>query len=379
MLFFIFFVNCVEILDLRNLFGKVDTVDHLKFAAVIDAGSTGTRLNIFGFNSDMMLEFYYLDMVEPGLSALILKDVARYINKLLDNAQTRLDEYKINIHEIPLSFQATAGLRMLPTEESRPIVKTVDKVLQKYNIHDIEIISGTKEGLLALKSLLIQKMVEHWAIEKYGCKLFQHFHEFEMNMKYCDVIEKHIKEDHTYGIVDMGGGSVQVAYVDDKTLISQSFNGFGLKESMRKIKKHPLYYKCKLSNPNESDHCDTVFKDFFKLGPKIKKTANINQVDEIFLVSFFYDKFFTEESSYKKTIRSVKKEFNKKCTDLREENCLEVQFLISLLKYFDFDDDKEFFLVKKIMGINLNWSIAKAYELLQEEKASGQSLTENSD
>lgn len=356
-----------EILDLRKLY---DQNMKMSFAAVIDSGSTGTRLNIYGFDSNKMLRLYYIDILEPGLSATPISDIRYSLKYLFDESNKNLKDFNFDIKNARMAFNATAGLRLLPEYLSNAIMAEVKNVLSEYkaSADNIKIISGSEEGILAIKSLLLQKGFEKDAIRIHGCQFLEQIKELDINHGYCNEIEQNLDVDHTLGVIDMGGGSVQVAYLDDANhrLVSQSFLGYGLNESMKEIKSHPNYLECKKSNTKELSVCRSIFRDLFLNGPSSERSDGISQVDEIFLISYFYDKFFTAGEHYKKSLKDVKEDFEKKCTTLEDESCLEVHFLVMLLKHFKFKDETSFFLVNKILGINLNWSIAKAFSLIEE-------------
>lgn len=363
-------LKAFEMFDLRNLYRSDGDHEQLIFSGVIDAGSTGTRLNIYGFDREKTLMFYYVELIEPGVSALLNYQISQHLNFLLFNAQRRLQHLGMEMKKVPMVFLATAGLRMVSEKVSKKILKEVRSVLREYNVKkkDVRIISGAEEGMLALRSLVILKKLEHRAVERFGCSTLTKYPRLGMDPDYCKEIEAHVAHEHTYGIIDMGGGSVQVAYVDvvEEKLVSQSFLGFGLRESLRQIKSHPSYSKCRKARSEDAPPCEPVFKDLFGKAPRTKKTQGITSVNELFLASFFYEKFFTPGGSYKKTLRDIQGEFRKKCVSLENERCLEVGFLMVLLRYFDFKDDTAFFLIQKILGIHLNWSIARARDLLEE-------------
>lgn len=363
-------LNAFEIFDLRELYGTEKRHDHLRFSGVIDVGSTGTRLNIYGFNKELMPEFYYLEMIEPGISTLLNHQIPQYLHFLLYSAQKRLEHLSFEIKSVPMAFMATAGLRLVSKKKSSNIMNIVRKVLKTYNIDEknIRIITGAEEGMLALKTLMLLKKAERRVVSRLGCEFLSKYAKLDINLDYCREVKDHIKHNHTYGIIDMGGGSVQIAYANpqEDKLISQSFLGFGLQESLRQIRKHPSYSKCRTERSEESPLCMPIFRDIFGKGSKTWRTGGIANVNELFLISFFYDNFFTHVGSYRRNLGDVRKEFRERCATLEDKNCLEVGFLILLLKYFNFNDKTSFFLVKKVLGVNLNWSMAKAYDLARE-------------
>eukprot|EP00866_Antonospora_locustae_P000482 jgi/Antlo1/482/1468 len=368
-------LSAFEIFDLRELYGTENGYSHLRFSGVIDAGSTGTRINIYGFNKEMMPEFYYLERIEPGISTLLDKQIPPYLHVLLGSAEKRLKHLGFDMRTVPIAFMATAGLRLVSKKRSASIMSIVRAMLKKHNIdtRNVSVITGAEEGMLALRSLMLLKKAERWAVSRLGCEFLSKHTNLDIDLDYCKEMAAHMKHSHTYGIIDMGGGSVQIAYVNkqENSLVSQSFLGFGLRESIRQIKSHPSYRKCRSEKSEESPLCIPIFRDIFDKVSKTRRTNGISNVNELFLISFFYDNFFTNKKTYRKKLDDVRKEFREKCATLEGKNCLEAGFLMLLLKYFNFNENTSFFLVNKVLGVNLNWSMAKAYDLCQEAYGAG--------
>ena len=107
-----------------------------KWAVVIDAGSTGSRVHIFKFligsGGNLELQFDKFDQLKPGLSSYADKpqDAAKSLKQLVDLA----------IATVPVSLQAstpimvgaTAGLRLLPDGKADIILDEVRHWLRKY-------------------------------------------------------------------------------------------------------------------------------------------------------------------------------------------------------------------------------------------------------
>lgn len=368
--------SAFEVFDLRELYGTENGYSHLRFSGVIDAGSTGTRINIYGFNRDMMPEFYYLERIEPGISTLLDQQIPPYLHTLLGSAEKRLKHLGFDMRTIPMSFMATAGLRLVSKKRSASIMGIVREVLKRHNIdaRNVRVITGAEEGMLALRSLMLLKKAERWAVSRLGCAFLSKHTKLDIDPDYCKEVAGHMHHSHTYGIIDMGGGSVQIAYVDrqENSLVSQSFLGFGLRESIRQIKRHPSYRRCRSEKSEESPQCIPIFRDILSKVPKTWRTDGIANVNELFLISFFYDNFFTNRKTYRKKLDDVRKEFREKCATLEGKNCMEAGFLILLLKYFNFNENTSFFLVNKVLGVNLNWSMAQAYDLCQKAHEDGE-------
>ncbi|XP_065882910.1 ectonucleoside triphosphate diphosphohydrolase 7-like isoform X2 [Dysidea avara] len=185
-------------------------IEH-NFAVVIDAGSSGSRVFIYhwpkhdGDPSHLLKIDQLFDVngvpvvkkVEPGLSAFAdhPQDAYAYMKPLLDFA----------VSHIPLSKQedtllyvlATAGMRLLPTDTQYNIMEHLQLMIKsEYNFYlpesSVEVISGKLEGVyswIAINYLLGKFDVSHHSSSEDGSPVI-----------------------NTVGSVDMGGGSIQVAF-----------------------------------------------------------------------------------------------------------------------------------------------------------------------
>jgi len=167
-----------------------------KFAIVIDAGSTGSRVHIFRFNTAggaLDLESDTFEQLKPGLSAYAAnpEESAASLKPLLDKALATVpaDHHKSTTVEV----RATAGLRLLPDGQADGILKAVRAFLKnsypfKCDSKSVSILDGADEGAFAW--LTLNYLLGHLG----------------------GGIEK------TVAAIDMGGGSIQMAYaVDDAT------------------------------------------------------------------------------------------------------------------------------------------------------------------
>mmetsp|Transcript_3004 Transcript_3004/g.5427 ORF Transcript_3004/g.5427 Transcript_3004/m.5427 type:complete len:441 (-) Transcript_3004:141-1463(-) len=167
-----------------------------KFAVVIDAGSTGSRVHIFRFSTSggrLELETDTFEQLKPGLSAYAENpsQSARSLKPLLDKAVATVPS---NLQSsTSVEVRATAGLRLLPDGQADGILQAVRTYLKKeypFKCSDesVSILDGADEGAFA------------WLTLNY---LLGHLGGDESN---------------TVAAIDMGGGSVQMAYaVDDAT------------------------------------------------------------------------------------------------------------------------------------------------------------------
>ncbi|XP_054795183.1 nucleoside-triphosphatase-like [Prosopis cineraria] len=160
------------------------------YAVIFDAGSTGSRLHVFHFNRTLDLipigqDLEFLDKVKPGLSAYAKnpEKAAESLIPLLGEAEGVVP--KRVRHKTPLRLGATAGLRLLEGNASELILQAVRDMFKERSTLKLEavaVIDGTQEGSylwVAINYLLSNLAKEYW---------------------------------ETVGVVDLGGGSVQMAY-----------------------------------------------------------------------------------------------------------------------------------------------------------------------
>jgi ectonucleoside triphosphate diphosphohydrolase 5/6 len=128
------------------------------FAAVIDAGSTGTRLHLFEFRHSLSTDSAPFELVQevfkevkPGLSSLKPKEAAASVKELLLHAKTVIPTRLLS--HTPIVVQATAGLRLLPGNEAESIINEVKAVVEISGFllgdESIGILNGVDEGVFA--------------------------------------------------------------------------------------------------------------------------------------------------------------------------------------------------------------------------------------
>ncbi|KAJ4821918.1 hypothetical protein Tsubulata_017068, partial [Turnera subulata] len=165
------------------------------YAVVFDAGSSGSRVHVFSFDSNLDLvpveegsdEYEVFLQTKPGLSSYASdpQAAAESLEPLLVKAENAVPEALWS--ETPVRLGATAGLRSLEGNASAQILEAVRDLFMynstlKYEDDSVSILSGAQEGSymwIAINYLLGNVGNEY---------------------------------DDTVGIVDLGGGSVQMAY-----------------------------------------------------------------------------------------------------------------------------------------------------------------------
>ncbi|KAK4440387.1 Apyrase [Sesamum alatum] len=162
------------------------------YAVVFDAGSTGSRVHVFAFDPNLALtpigQSYELFLsTSPGLSSYEHdpEAAALSLKPLLQNAVAVVPaELRA---QTPVRLGATAGLRLLPGNASEAILDAVKKLLKTesslyYRPDWVSVLGGIDEGGY------------QWVTINYLLRT--------LGKSYSS----------TVGVVDLGGGSVQMAY-----------------------------------------------------------------------------------------------------------------------------------------------------------------------
>ncbi|KAL8508688.1 hypothetical protein ACS0TY_019077 [Phlomoides rotata] len=169
-----------------------DSSPEQKYAVIFDGGSTGSRVHVFRFDNNMALlpignDYKFFLATTPGLSAYESdpKAAAESLRPLLEQAEAVVPQTLRPT--TPLRLGATAGLRMLPGHASEDILNAVRaffKSESSLNSKDewVTVLDGNDEGAFI------------WVAINYLLGTFGKGYS------------------KTVGVVDLGGGSVQMAY-----------------------------------------------------------------------------------------------------------------------------------------------------------------------
>ncbi|KAH7913936.1 nucleoside phosphatase family-domain-containing protein [Hygrophoropsis aurantiaca] len=167
----------------------------VQYALMIDAGSTGSRIHVYKFHNcgpSPAYEYEVFKMTQPGLSAYKghPTDAAQSLDVLLDEAMRVVPASLRSC--TPIAVKATAGLRLLGTEDSTDILNSVrSHLLEKYPFalpqtadRGVAIMDGKDEGVYA------------WITANY----------------LLDTIRADSKPGTSYAVLDLGGGSTQIVF-----------------------------------------------------------------------------------------------------------------------------------------------------------------------
>ncbi|KAF9894702.1 Golgi apyrase [Aspergillus nanangensis] len=189
------------------------------YGVVLDAGSSGTRVHVYRWLNhaaarkaagsedlkslpEIKTKPAWTKKIHPGVSTFAdsPEDVGpHHLQELLDHAREIVPNDAIK--DTPIFLLATAGMRLLPDFQRNVLLDQIcsyasansDFLLPDCGVH-IQVIPGVTEGLYG------------WVATNY---LMGSFDEPENH--------DHGKGHHTYGFLDMGGASAQIAFAPNAT------------------------------------------------------------------------------------------------------------------------------------------------------------------
>ncbi|KAL0735598.1 hypothetical protein Bca4012_011808 [Brassica carinata] len=182
----------VEEYTVLNRKGGPNSRPPKNYAVVFDAGSSGSRVHVYCFDRNLDLlplgnELELFLQLKPGLSAYPTdpRQAANSLVSLLDKAESSVPRELRP--KTPVRVGATAGLRTLGHQASENILQAVKELLRdrsmlKTEADAVTVLDGTQEGSY------------QWVTINYLLR--------NLGKPYSD----------TVGVVDLGGGSVQMAY-----------------------------------------------------------------------------------------------------------------------------------------------------------------------
>lgn len=264
----------------RAPIGKPDEVP-TRYAVIVDAGSSGSRVQVFSWKDSVSLrneisslnstalnsvpeviqDTKYNKKISPGLSSFAGKAENLWIDHLLPlivHAETGVPE--ADRPYTPIFLLATAGMRLLPEEDQKEILSTSCELLRErsnFYLPDcdshVTIIDGETEALYG------------WLALNYLLKTFNSYTGLPKSISPILENEETIEHQKSFGFMDMGGASMQIAFSPNSTETEKHLNdlyhiklrslngenqewkvfvstwlGYGANEARRRYAKHLL-------------------------------------------------------------------------------------------------------------------------------------------
>ncbi|ERT01543.1 apyrase [Sporothrix schenckii 1099-18] len=192
-----------------------------RWGVIIDAGSSGSRLHVYRWkdpskaikdaskeelHSLPKIKTKWTKKIRPGISTFGERPAqvgADHLQELIDYALEVVPEDMVA--DTPIFLMATAGMRFLPQLQQTALLRETCSYLQqhtKFSLPDcaqnIQVIPGETEGLYG------------WLAANYLLGGFDHPEE-----------HNHGQNHNTYGFLDMGGASAQIAFAPNTTEAAQ--------------------------------------------------------------------------------------------------------------------------------------------------------------
>ncbi|KAH7163623.1 nucleoside phosphatase family-domain-containing protein [Dactylonectria estremocensis] len=213
-----------------------------QYGVILDAGSSGTRLYVYKWKNHAAaakgasaaelkrlpeIKLEKSKKIHPGVSSFadkISEIGPEHLQELIDIALDEVPDHKVP--ETPIYLMATAGMRLLPDYQQSALLQNMCTYLRansKFILPDcdnhIQVISGETEGLYG------------WIAANYLLGGFDAPRDHD-----------HGKDHHTYGFLDMGGASAQIAFAPNSTESAKHANDLKVVR-MRNLDGSPAEYK----------------------------------------------------------------------------------------------------------------------------------------
>ncbi|AEO66756.1 522e1701-8b3d-4934-99fb-c4fc4d7927f0 [Thermothielavioides terrestris] len=214
-----------------------------RWGVILDAGSSGTRLHVYRWKDPqkalkyasaedlrslpkLTTEKKWTKKIRPGVSTFgdRVGDVGPYLQQLIDHALRVVP--RDQVQDTPIFLMATAGMRLLPQVQQTALTREICSYLRRntqFSLPDcdlhIQVIKGETEGLYG------------WIAANYLLGGFDHPEHHQ-----------HGKGHHTYGFLDMGGASAQIAFAPNATEAQKHANDLKLLR-LRTLDGSPAEYK----------------------------------------------------------------------------------------------------------------------------------------
>ncbi|KAM6184804.1 ectonucleoside triphosphate diphosphohydrolase 1 [Rhynchocyon petersi] len=204
------FLLCLIALIVVGVIQNKSAKENFKFGIVFDAGSSHTTMYIYKWSAEkvndtgLVYEIEACKVKGPGISAfaLRLQDIPVYLTQCMGRAKDLIPKYKYQ--ETPVYLGATAGMRLLRMENqvlANKILSSVISLFNSYpfNFQGARIIDGAAEGAYG------------WITINYMLGKLKEKNIYKISSS------SQNENQATFGALDLGGASTQIAYVPETT------------------------------------------------------------------------------------------------------------------------------------------------------------------
>jgi hypothetical protein len=181
MIRFLLLIACLAVSN--TLYASIDSCTDHQCIAVVDAGSTGSRMHVYAYdldktNSPININELWSKKVKPGFATI-------------DNNQSTVDAYLSSlfsgapVHSMPVYFYATAGMRLLPQTKQKVYYQELQQWFARqsdWQLAEGKTITGTEEALF------------DWLSVNYHLGTLQSV------------------TNQSIGVIDIGGASAQIVF-----------------------------------------------------------------------------------------------------------------------------------------------------------------------
>ncbi|MEI6055634.1 MAG: hypothetical protein WCR55_06200 [Lentisphaerota bacterium] len=376
-------VKAASIFLMLMMFVSIAFASEVKYMAIVDAGSSGSRLYLYKMSlengvpraQEIKLEG---NIVEPGLYTYAKKPekVSDYFKGLLESLKSGSAKVGVKPGEVFVYVLSTAGMRIAAPCEREKLYSTLVKYLNENGYDKVYagMITGHAEGLF------------DWVAVNYLLKTFSD------NAK-------------SVGVLDLGGGSSQIAFETQEqnifvsqlkignkiyTVYSRSYLGLGLDYARYQFSNVPECWPKGYPMPASHIKADPDFtkgvKEFSMLINFIHnlnsyKGAEIPEDMNFIGISGFYYLTSAKAVNMSTTfsladMQKAGNNFSKRTWEELEKDypddpylfsyLLNLELTTALLKYgYDFHPDRKIQAYNKIDGISVNWTLGAAICLFE--------------
>uniref|UniRef100_A0A8C2WFZ6 nucleoside diphosphate phosphatase n=1 Tax=Cyclopterus lumpus TaxID=8103 RepID=A0A8C2WFZ6_CYCLU len=360
-----------------------------QYGIMFDAGSTGTRIHIFKFQTELneapKLAHETFRALKPGLSAYAddPEKCAAGLKELLEVAKSTVPPSSWTL--TPVVLKATAGLRLLPGEKAEHLLDRVRALFTESPFlsrdDSVSIMDGTDEGISA------------W---------------ITVNFLTGDL---HTADSSTVGMLDLGGGSTQITFSPQDEVRSSaneraeplSYLGLGLMSArlavLGGVDYSPLEGSTELVSPclapessGSWEHADVVYtvrgqKPVYEacrtkveklLYRKVEKATEAADVD-FYAFSYYYDRAvdlgaIEEETGGTIRVLDYEEAAKRVCSGLALSPlqspflCLDLIYISVLLQELGFPPHKQFKLARTINQVETSWALGATFHYIESLK-----------